>query len=152
MIFLDIDYRVINTLLPERAFIHAAASPPLGTPENTLDPSIQNLIYLISFEDSNNDGLLSESDSSDLYISDVDGSNLTRITRNVFVTDYKFINNNAEVLITYQRRGDLDSEYRRTRFAKYRIAKETLVEMSDLHQELLRVEKLLQVDSIESKP
>jgi hypothetical protein len=152
LIFMDIDYRVINTLLSRKAFIQTAASPRSISPENLPDPTIKNILYLISFEDSNNDGLLSESDNSDLYISDVDGSNLVQVTRNVFVLDYKFISNNSEVLVSFKERDNSHSEYKPTRFAKYQISRESLIEMSGLHQELSKVEKLLQVDSTENKP
>jgi hypothetical protein len=146
-IFMDIDYRVINTLLTRKAFIHAAACPPTVSEENTPDPTIKNILYLISLKDSNNDGLLGESDSSDLYISDVDGSDLKQVTRDVFVQDFKFINNNSEVLISFQKREAARPEYQPIRYAKYQIARETLNEMSDLHQELSKVENLLRGDS-----
>jgi hypothetical protein len=151
-IFLDIDYKVISTLLTRKAFIHAAACPPTVTQENTLDPTIKNILYLISFEDSNNDGLLGESDRSDLYISDVDGSNLVQVTRDVFVQDFKFINNNSEVLISFQEPQAARHEDQPTRYAKYQIARETLTEMSDLHQELAKVETLLRADSTDKQP
>lgn len=151
-IFMDIDYKVINTLLTRKAFIHVAACPPMESQENTPDPTIKNILYLISFKDSNNDGLLGASDSSDLYISDVDGSNLIQVTRNAFVHDFKFINNNSEVLISFQEREAAGSEYQPTRYAKYRIARETLIEMSDLHQELLKVETLLKGDATDKQP
>lgn len=151
LIFLDIDYRVINTLLSRKAFIHTVASPRTVSPENIPDPTIENILYLISFEDSNNDGLLSETDNSDLYISDVDGSNLMRVTRNVFVLDYQFISNNSEILISYKKRDNSHSEYQPTRFAKYQISRESLIEMEGLHDELSKVERLLKVDTIERK-
>ena len=149
LIFLDIDYRVINTLLDRRAFIHSAASPMAGVSTNTLDPRVRNIIYLISFEDSNNDGLLNESDSADLYISSIDGSNLVQVTSGSFVRDYRFINNNTEILITFQNRSS--SAGQPMRFARYQIATETLVEMSDLHEELSRVENLVRTDSTKKK-
>jgi hypothetical protein len=151
LIFMDIDYRVINTLLSRRAFIHRVASPRSLSLENMPDPTIKNILYLISFEDSNNDGLLSGSDNSDLYISDVDGSNLVQVTSNVFVLDYKFISNNSEVLVSFKERGNSQSDYKSTRFAKYQISRENLTEMSGLHQELLKVEETLKADSTENK-
>ena len=124
LIFMDIDYKVNNTLLSRRAFIHTAASPQSTSPENIPDPTIKNILYLISFEDSNNDGLLSESDHSDLYISDVDGLNLVQVTRNVFVMDYKFISNNSEVLISFKERDNRTPEYK-TNTQKYQISRES---------------------------
>jgi len=116
---------------------------------NTLSPGIRNLGHLISFRDSNGDGMLNEADSSDLYLSEVDGSNLVQVTKGVFVQNYKFINNNAEILISFRNRGTPESEP--TQFAKYQIARETLVEMSDLREELSKVKNLMQGDSIERK-
>lgn len=149
LVFLDIDYRVINTLLDRKAFIHSTASPRPGVAVNTLDPRVRNIVYLISVEDSNHDGMLNESDNADLYISHIDGSNLVQVTKDVFVRDYRFINNNSEILISFQNRGD--SQHQTMRFAKYQIARETLVEMSDLHEELLKVEMLMQADSSKKK-
>ena len=151
-VFMDIDYKVINTLLTRKAFIHTAACPQMVSQENTPDPTVKNILYLISFKDSNNDGLLGESDSSDLYISDVDGSNLVQVTRNVFVQDFKFINSNSEVLISFQKQEAARSEYQPTRYAKYQIATETLIEMSDLHQELSEVETIVKVGSTDKQP
>jgi hypothetical protein len=148
IIFLDMDYKVINTLLDRRAFIHSTASPLLEDVANTLNSRIRNLVYLISFSDSNHDGALNECDNSDLYISDVDGSNLVQVTNDVLVRNYKFINNNTEILISFRNRGE---SVETTRFAKYQIARETLVEMSDLREELSKVKNLMQVDSTEQK-
>lgn len=149
LIFLDLDYKVLNILLDRKAFIHSTASPMTEDVTNTLDYGIRNLVYLISFSDSNGDGALNESDSSDLYISNVDGSNLLQVTKNVFVRSYKFINNNTEILISFRNRGE--SGFETSHFAKYQIARETLVEMADLREELSKVKKLMQVDSTERK-
>ncbi len=149
LIFLDIDYKVINTLLDRKAFIHSTAGPLPEAAVNTLNPRIRNIVYLISFSDSNGDDVLNEADNSDLYLSDVDGSNLRQVTKDVFIQDFKFINNNTEILISFQNRGA--SESGPTRFSKYQIARESLVEMSDLREELSKIKNLMQVDSTERK-
>jgi hypothetical protein len=153
LIFMDIDYRVITTLLNRKAFIHTAASPGVAFAElNTLDATIKKIVYLISFEDSNSDGVLDENDSSDLYISDVDGSDLLQVTKNVLVLDYKFINSNTELLISYQNAADARSPFQTTRFAKYQINRDSLIEMSKLHDEIANVDKLLRIDTTVSIP
>lgn len=149
LIFLDIDYKVLKTLLDRKAFIHSTASPLVEAVNNTLNPGIRNLVYLISFTDSNRDGMLNKADDSDLYVSNIGGSNLVQVTKDGLVQNYKFINNNTEILISFRNRGESESEP--PHFAKYQIARERLVEMSDLREELSKVNNLMQADSTERK-
>ena len=153
LIFLDLDYRVVNKLLDKRGFIRATASPKImSDDQDAIDPTVKNIVYLISFADSNNDGILNEYDIADLYISGEDGSNLTKVTDNMDVVDFQFINNNSEILISYEERGGLDSHYMSRRYAKYQITRETLLELSTLHQAISETEKLLMVDTTSTLP
>jgi hypothetical protein len=153
IIFLDIDYKVTNVLLNRKAFIHDHYSPWVRhDPQPTIDPTVKNILYPISFEDTNKDGLLNELDDADLYISEVDGSNLRRITRDLHILDYDFMNNNTEVFIVYERRDSVANEYKRKRFGKYKIENDTFLEFSDLHQKILELEKQLMVDTTQRNP
>ena len=153
IIFLDIDYKVINVLLRKKAFIQNYHSPRIHYDlQEKVDPTVKNILYLIGFEDTNKDGLLNELDDEDLYISDVDGSNLRQVTRNLHILDYDFINNNSEVFIVYENRDSIADEYKRKRFGKYQIEKDTFREFSDLHQKILELEKQLMVDTTPRTP
>jgi hypothetical protein len=152
IIFLDRDYNVVNTLLQRKAFISAHLTPYIDYDEaQRLDPSIKNVLYLIAFNDTNQDGVLNESDEVDLYISDIDGSNLKQVTKKKEVLDFSFIKNNSEVFITYEKSDSTLAEYKRKHFARYLIEKDTLVEFFDLHRKILELEKKLMIDTVDSQ-
>lgn len=149
IIFLDDDYNVINTLLDRKGYISQYASAGLyNYQKKELDPTIKNIAYLIAFNDSNEDGLLNEVDHHDLFISNIDGSNLKQITSNLEVLEFEFINDNEEIYIVYQKRDSIESEFKRKLFAKYKIHEDTLVEFVGIHHKILELEKKLMIDTI----
>jgi hypothetical protein len=149
IIFLDIDYNVVNTLLDRKAFILNYFSPRVNFQDaEKIDPTVKNIIYLITFDDTNKDGLLNENDDDDLYISDVDGSNLKQITKNVTILDYDFINSNTEIFVVYEKRDLTPEEHKRKLFAKYDIQSDTLIQFLDLNQKILELEKKLMIDTV----
>jgi hypothetical protein len=147
-IFLDENYNVINTLLDTKAYISQRMSPGMYERVDMIDPSIKNMLYLITFHDSNSDGLLNELDNSDLYISDIDGSNLRQITKDIHILDFDFTNNSKEVYMVFQKRDSVSNEFKRKLFAKYKIEEDTLIEFTGLHKTILELEKSLMIDTL----
>jgi hypothetical protein len=114
-----------------------------------LDPTIKNIAYLIAFNDSNNDGLLNEADHHDLFISDINGSNLRQITRGIEILEFEFMNANEELYIVFHR-DSLATEYPRKLFSKYKIYEDTLIEFTGLHRKILELEKKLMIDTLQN--
>jgi hypothetical protein len=152
LIFLDENYNVINTLLDRKAYISQYASPGSYSYEerNKLDPTVKNIAYLIAFDDSNADGLLNEADHHDLFISDIDGSNLKQITRGIEVLEFEFMRDNKELYIVFQKRDSVVMEYKRKLFSKYKIEEDTLIEFVGLQRNILELEKKLMIDTLDN--
>jgi hypothetical protein len=55
-------------------------------------------------------------------------------------------------LISYEEKDELDSQYMSRRYAKYQISRETLLELSALHQAISETEKVLMVDTTRTLP
>jgi hypothetical protein len=143
MIFLDKDYKVIRRLLNKKGFISDYEIPSNYFRDNEPDTTIKNIAYLIGFEDSNKDGVLNVLDHKDLYISDLSGGNLTKVTQNVDLVSYHFQNNHSEIFITYKDRSSEREEYKREKYAIYTIATGKLRLLEEIEKELAEIEKML---------
>jgi hypothetical protein len=82
-------------------------------------------------------------DNHDFYISDLDGSNLTKVTTNIDVVDFPFINSNSSIFIRFKDRSDLKDEYKLGKFGLYNIASATFVELEDIEKKLMEIESIL---------
>lgn len=96
LIFSDSTGKNIYKLLDKPAYIHTVDFNANDYYDEATGGYIaqnpKNLIYKISFEDTNQDGLLNELDMSALYISDADGKNLKRISpEKTTCTNYEFV-------------------------------------------------------------
>lgn len=123
-IFLDKDFNCIGKLVNKKASV-LIISQTEYYPEK-VDTTIKNIAYLISYSDSNNDGLLNELDKHDLYISNLNGSNLVKVTNDLEIVNCSFINNNRELLITFKDNDAKKNEYKNKRFAVYNIKQNRL--------------------------
>lgn len=141
IIFLDKDYNVINQLVDKKAFI--AEIYVHHDNNDTIDQTVQNIAYLISFTDSNGDGNLDSNDNHDLYISDLGGNNLTQVTKNKEIIDFNFINSNSEIFVRYKERRNIRDEYKRLKFGIYKIKDSTWFDLSKLDKKLNEIEKTL---------
>jgi hypothetical protein len=151
LLFLDSNYTIINTLLNHKAYISSYTLPNYYRTNEKEEAPIKNILYNISFEDSNKDGLLNENDFQDLYISDLRGENLKQVTKGLMVLDSRFINHNSEILIEYQLLGQGQNEYRRKSFAKYNIEKNSLVELRGITKKILELEEKIMVDTLDNQ-
>lgn len=103
VVFLDKNYNVIGQLLDKKGSIsdiHINRGQQ-HYEDDLVDKTVKNIGYLIGFIDTNKDGNLNNDDDHDLYISNLDGKNLTQVTTKKEIIDYKFINQNSEIFILY---------------------------------------------------
>ena len=146
ILFLNYDYEVIRTLLDDKAFISSFRIPDQdywikSNGVVSKDTTIKNITFQIAFEDTNKDGKLDDNDNNDLYISDLDGGNLKKVTEGIEVINYHFMKNNSELLIEFHNRSEKKLEYKRKLFATYSIPTETLSMLSEVHEQLQKIDE-----------
>lgn len=94
LVFIKADGSDAHLLLDKKGFIATADIP------SERDTSQRFNIYRLVFDDTDNDGRLTSSDRSDLYVSDLLGRNLHRITDDkVKVTRYIKANREGKILL-----------------------------------------------------
>lgn len=144
VLFLDKDYKPIGKLLGKKASISEIriGYNQYGRDEE-VDKTVKNIAYLIAFEDSNKDGRLNSDDDHDLYISDLEGLGLTRVTAKQEVVSYDFVKSNSAILVKFKEKGSDRDEHKNTRFALYDIAAKTLTPLADVHKSLEEIESIL---------
>ena len=145
VLFLDKDYKVIGQLLDNTASI---SSIFINEPRNqyvdrAVDKSVKNLAYLIGFEDSNKDGKLNSFDDHDLFVSDLNGENLTQVTARKDIVDYLFVNSNTEIFVRYKDRNKVRDEYKSIKFGVYKIESKSFTELKEIEDKLNEIESRL---------
>jgi len=143
VIFLNKDYQVINTLLDRKACILGMKFQRKSNSTKEIDTSVKYIAYSIAFEDTNKDNKINHYDNGDLYISDLEGRNLKKVTENIYVEHYKFIDHNSRILIHYKEIKDIPEEHKEVQFAIYDIANEKFTKLNSLNSELKRLEDLI---------
>lgn len=143
VVFLNRQMEAQSILLDKKAFIESFRYPSREDHISDATDTLQrNISYLIAFEDSNKDGAIDGGDNFDLYLSDLNGTNLRKITTNVDVTDYYFLDRNR-IMIKYSRRENEPAEHRKEYFALYAIKESKLTELSSLHETLNKIESII---------
>jgi hypothetical protein len=145
VIFLDEKYQVITSLLQKKASILEIEPQrkSYNLERNELDKTVKYIAYLIAFEDSNKDGKLNSADNHDLYISNLSGKNLKKVTTNINIDRFEFTNSNSQIFIKYTGRVNIREEHKKQRFAIYDIASSQFVNMSSIDIELDNLEKII---------
>jgi hypothetical protein len=142
VLFLDKDYKVIGQLLDKKATISEIFINNGGRNyydrSTTIDTTVKNIAYRIGFNDTNSDGKLDYMDDQDLFVSDLNGQNLTQVTSQKDIADFEFINSNSQIFIRYKDRNELRDEYNPLKFGIYDIAKSTLKELNDIEEKLIK--------------
>ena len=146
VIFSDKSQKITHKLLDRSAYIHFvdfSASTLYNNETGAYFSAEPNyILYKISFEDTNNDGLLNEQDLAGLYISDIDGKNLRLITpANTFCVGYDFPTTDHQIIrVSYVAKGNNGKLQKNTqKFANYNVGKKTfedLTEMNDILKSL----------------
>lgn len=100
LLFLDKDFNITGKILDKEGSILNMFIPNRLSDDENLISQINNLSFFIAKEDTNNDGRINRNDQHYVYVSDLDGKNLTRVTDRK-VKQYQWINNNKEILLTF---------------------------------------------------
>jgi hypothetical protein len=149
VIFLDKQYNVIGQLLDKKAsitdiFINSGQyGYQYDHQEKEIDRTVKNIAYSIVFDDSNKDGKLNSLDNQDLYISDLEGKNLTQVTADIDIVEYQFVNSNTEIFIRFKDRTDIRDEYKYVKFGLYNIEQKAFTELKAIEKKLLEIESKL---------
>lgn len=138
VLFLDSTFNNTHWLLDEKASIKDLSIRHPSGYDDEIDTNYCYLSFEIGFEDSNKDGLLNWLDFHDLYISDVNGKNLKKITSEIDVIDYEFRDQYKTVFIKYTERNDsVSEEHKLVKFGKYHMNSEQFVEYNSLNETIL---------------
>lgn len=140
-IFLDKTYKCIGRLVNNKASIKEYLIHE--NYNEKVDTTVKNIAYLISFTDTNNDGLLNGLDKHDLYISDLNGFDLTKVTSNINIVDFEFVHSNSELFITYKDNTSKREEYKLNKFAVYNIKNRQLRFLRDVEKSINAVTDIL---------
>jgi len=145
VIFLDENYQVITSLLDKKASVLQIEPQRKNYKyENQeVDKTVRYIAYLIAFEDSNKDGKLNAADNHDLYISDLNGKSLKRITDNIDITRFEFIKSNSQIFIKYTNRENGREEHKKQRFIIYNLKSSKFLNLSSFDKELDKLEKII---------
>jgi hypothetical protein len=142
IVFLDSNFKVIGKLIDKKASILSMTLPrqQIGEP---IDTTVKNIAYTIAFDDSNGDGKIDYQDNSDIFISDLNGQNLVKVTSEMDVIDFEFVNHNKQILIWYHVRTDQRDEYKTMRFCIYDILTKQTRKLDDIDRELAKIQTIL---------
>ena len=143
-VFLDADYNCIGKLIDKKASIKYYLIPENEDGKQT--NNIRNIAYLISFNDTNKDGILNGLDNHDLYLSSISGSDLTKVTDNMDIVDLEFTKNNTELFIAYREIEDKRDEYKNNKFAVYHINSHQLELLKSIDKTINEVTTILNKD------
>jgi hypothetical protein len=145
VIFLNEKYQVITSLLDKKASILKIEPQrkDYSIERNEIDKSVKYIAYLIAFTDSNKDGKLNSADNHDLYLSDFNGKNLKKVTNNINLDSFEFINLNSQIFIKHKNRENISEEHKKLRFAIYDIESSKFLNMSSINKEIDNLEKII---------
>lgn len=143
VIFMDKDYHIIGNLVDKKASIIQIEIPYKNRYDKTVDKTVKNIAYLIGFDDTNKDGKLNSSDNHDLYITDLNGQNLTKASANIDVESFDFINSNTQIFFRYKERTDLKEEHKKIKFGLFDIETLKFKELTGLNNSINDIEKQL---------
>lgn len=100
IIFLDKNYNQKRKLLEKDGDIASMFISNAYTNNKELISKIHHLSFYIATEDTNSDGKINVNDQHYVYLSNLDGSNLVKVTDRI-VKQYEWINDNNELLLTF---------------------------------------------------
>lgn len=100
ILFLDENFQNSGKLLSKNASIKSMFIPNRKTEDSKLKKGINNISYFIAKSDTNEDGIINRFDQHYVYLSDLNGQNLNKVTDRK-VKNYQWINDNKELLLTF---------------------------------------------------
>ena len=127
IIFLDKDFNQIRKLLNKNASIASMFVSNSHSSSKKLINKMSHLSFYIAIEDTNNDGEINIRDQHYVYISDLNGENLTKVSDRK-VKRYEWINDNQNILLTFSN----ESNSSELKYGVYNIKNKTLTEKKSL--------------------
>ena len=100
ILFLDKEFQNSGKLLPKNASIKSMFIPNRHTNDAEVLKELKHISYFIANTDTNGDGVINEFDQHYVYLSDLNGENLIKVSDRK-VKNYLWINNNKELLLTF---------------------------------------------------
>jgi hypothetical protein len=139
VLFLDENMENPHWLLSKKASIREIVIKQknyyLGEEES--DTTYKHLLFEIGFQDTNKDGIINKEDHHDLYISNLNGRNLTQVSQGMDLIHYELNDNNSSIFLKYVTRNDsIRREHKLEKFAQYDIKSSKLIQLKELNQKL----------------
>ncbi|MFK5981524.1 MAG: hypothetical protein QM499_01320 [Flavobacteriaceae bacterium] len=128
IIFLDKEFNVIGKLLEKGGSISSMLIPNFISNKENVIKNIKYISYYIANEDTNKDGIINRSDQHYVYVSNLNGKNLTKITDRI-VKQYQWINNNCDLLLTFKNKNNTENLI----YGVYNIKNKTITETKSLN-------------------
>ncbi|SNR15182.1 hypothetical protein [Tenacibaculum jejuense] len=120
IIFLDSQFNQIRKLLKKKGSIKGIfISNIFSSHHNEVLKKLSHLSFFIAEEDSNNDGIINEFDQHYIYVSDLNGDNLTKVTDKI-VTQFEWVNGD-EILLTFA-----EDKNSKLRYGLYNVKTKTM--------------------------
>ena len=138
ILVLDKNFNCIGKLTDQKAAITRLLVPW----ENIKHMNFKPMAYLAAFKDNNKDGVISCEDNRDLYITYLPDFKTVKVTSRIDVEDFKFINGNTELFISYFTRENMRQEYKIEKYAIYSLTTGNLKQLESIDQALNEVIKI----------
>jgi hypothetical protein len=138
ILFLDGKYNCIGKLVDRKASIEKLNIPACNDVKE--DTSVRNIACLIAYSDTNKDGVLNWQDDHDLYVASLSSTNLTRVTSNMDIVGFEFVNSHEALFITFN---DRLKEHQHNKFAIYDIKSKQLRVLTTIDKSMRAVESIL---------
>ena len=106
--FLDKEFNTVGKLLEKDGSIKSMYIPYEFNNLKQVKDEIKYLSFYIAIEDTNKDGTINLSDEHFLYVTELDGKNLTKVTDKK-LKQYQWINDGEEMLLTFETEGKSES-------------------------------------------
>ena len=111
IIFLDKEFNQIRKLLKNNASIKSMfISNSYSSHNKEMMNKLSRLSFYIATEDTNNDGGINNRDQHYVYVSDLNGENLTKVSDRK-VKQYEWVNENKEILLNFVTENNSEFEY-----------------------------------------
>ena len=107
--FLDKEFNTIGKLLEKNGSIKSMYIPYEYNSRRKVLEELKYLSFYIANDDTNKDGVINLSDEHYLYVTGLDGKNLTQVTDKK-LKQYQWINNGEEMILTFETEGKSESD------------------------------------------
>ena len=107
--FLDKEFNTIGKLLDKNGSIKSMYIPYEYNSRRKVLEELKYLSFYIATEDTNKDGAINLSDEHHLYVTELNGENLTQVTDKK-LKQYQWINDGEEIILTFETEGKSESD------------------------------------------